>query len=240
MNKTLLTLAGLSLLAAVAACSSSSTTTPNTDTNAGPTGDGTTGGSTNPQGEAYPSSNLGHNVGTVIPNLKFVGFKAADSKAAVDTTKTATIQLSDYFNPTGKNGNFKLIHLSAASRWCGPCNQETSAMSGYDYQTNQRTGAGIAADLEAKGVVFVQALIDGFTPGKGATVTDLKGWVDDHQSNFTEVLDPGPTAFASFFDGAAVPWNADIDATTMKIMKTELGYDPNLETTINGLLAKIK
>lgn len=237
MNKLL----SVSVLAAVAlfsaGCSSSdpppAAVTP---VDPGPTGTGGGAGEKNPNGVAYPTANLGHVVGTVIPNLKFVGFRAANTAGVVDTTKTTTIQLSELFNPDGKNGTVKLIHLSAASRWCGPCNEETSIISGFK---TTRTGPGAAANLAPKGVVFLQALVDGFTPGKGATVSDLQGWVSDHESNFSQVLDNGPTAFASFFQGAAVPWNADIDATTMKIVKSELGYDPNMEVSIGALVAKI-
>jgi hypothetical protein len=238
--KKLLSIAVVSALSiAAAACSSTDTTVTGTPApqDTGPTGNGGASGDKNPNGVAYPTANLGHVVGTVIPNLKFVGYRAANTAGVVDTTKTTTIQLADLFNPDGKNGTVKLIHLSASSRWCGPCNEETSMISGY--KDGARIGTGVAANLDSKGVVFLQALVDGFTPGKGATVLDLQGWVSDHASNFTQVLDNGPTAFASFFSGAAVPWNADVDATTMKILKTELGYDPNLETTISGLVAKI-
>jgi hypothetical protein len=230
--KTLITFGAISVLLGAAACSSP-TTTPGPAPDPGTTG--TVGSTTdkNPVGEAYPTTNLGHVAHTRIRNLKFVGYKAKDASGQVDTTgTTTTIQLSDYYNPTGKNGNYKVIHLSAASRWCGPCNDETSLVSGYSYQSNSRTAPGVAADVLSKGVIFVQALIDGFTPGIGAKTDDLQGWISDHQSNFTEMLDPGPTAFASFFTGAAVPWNADIDARSMEILNTELGYSTTLEADV--------
>ncbi len=228
----------LSALSVLVACSSSAPapgpTTVQDPGTAAPT-------ATNPQGVAYPTTNIGYTVRTRIPNLKFVGYKAASPTGQLTTTGTPpVIQLADLYNPNGTNGNTIIIHISAGSRWCPPCNAEASEISGYDYQTNKRTGPGIAANLAPIGVVFVNALIDGFTPGTAATLDDLRGWVDDHQVNFTQVLDPATTESASFFLGASIPWNADIDARSMEIINMQQGSSANLEQELTLLANKTK
>lgn len=241
MNKFL----ALGALSVLAACSSSTggpapTPTPQDPGTTAPT-------ATNPQGVAYPSSNLGYAVHTRIPNLKFIGYKATTTASQVDTTGSpGVVQLADFYNPNkpdgtpGTNGNTIIIHISAGSRWCGPCNAEASDVSGFDYSTSKRTGPGVAANLAAAGVVFVDALIDGFTPGIAATLDDLRGWVDDHQVNFTQVFDPNSTETASLFLGASIPWNADIDARSMEILQMEQGSSPTLESDLTTLANKTK
>jgi len=84
--------------------------------------------------------------------------------------------------------------------------------------------------------VFVDVLVDGFTPGSQATPDDLRGWVNDHQINFDAALDPSYAAFGSFMTAAAVPFNMDVDLRTMRILTAGVGYDTNLEQSITKLL----
>ncbi len=224
---------------ALAACSSAST---GPAPNPVPQDPGQTAPTnTNPNGVAYPTGNLGYALHTRIPNLRFTGYKAKDPSAPIATAGTPqVVQLADFYNPDGKNGNTIIIHISAGSRWCPPCNAEASDVSGYDYQTNKRTGPGVAANLAAAGVVFVDALIDGFTPGIAASVDDLRGWVDDHQVNFTQVLDPNSAETGALFLQAAIPWNADIDARSMEIIGVMHGSSGTLEKDLSTLATKTK
>lgn len=177
----------------------------------------------NPYGVGYPTANIGYVArhgsvpGNVIQNYRFQGYKAAmDAGSVLDTTQSlTTIALADFFDPQGKlganGGGIKVIHLSVAAVWCPPCNDEAD-------QT-----AAAAPGLSAQGVVFVQAIDDGPQRGVPATQQDLNGWIIKHKSNFTEMLDPGLRNLGQFFDAAAVPFNANIDARTMEILSSGVG-----------------
>jgi len=62
-------------------------------------------------------------------------------------------------------------------------------------------------------------------------------WVKQHASNFTEMLDPGFTNFAGFFNPHSVPWNADLDPRTMEILDEATGWPGNVakEITLSAL-----
>ena len=104
------------------------------------------------------------------------------------------------------------MHLSVAAVWCEPCNEETVAF------------VAAKAMLDQEQVVLVQALSDGPTKNVPATTGDLQFWISENKSNFTEMLDPNLTNLGTFFDAAAVPWNADIDPRTMEILDDGTGY----------------
>lgn len=216
-------------------CSSKqgSSTDPGTGTDNGGTDnggiDGTgqtatpTGHDANPQGIAYPTKNIGFHArgvdgaggvnktpGNVMRNYKFLGYPNADKSKGLQT-----VALADYFDPTGTK--YKVVHLIVAGVWCSPCNQETDALV---TALNDPTQA-----WDQKGVAFVQALDDGAVQGKGATQRDLDLWITTHHSNFTEVLDPGNANLGDFFNAAAIPWNADLDARTMEILEAGVGEE---------------
>jgi hypothetical protein len=46
------------------------------------------------------------------------------------------------------------------------------------------------------------------------------------------MLDPGNQNLGVFFDAAAIPFNANIDARTMEILSTDVGFDEQLDQTI--------
>jgi AhpC/TSA family len=171
------------------------------------------GGDTNPEGIAYPHPAAGYGrlhrmgsmPGSIMQNFKFLGFR----NGAI-AQQAQRISLADYYDPCSKR--YKLIHLSVASVWCVPCNQETDAV------------VAAKAQLDSKGVVVLQALDDGPVQGTGATPGDLNRWIMSHSSNFTEVLDPGLMQLAGFFDAAAVPWNCDLDPRTMEIIYDTTGW----------------
>jgi hypothetical protein len=170
-------------------------------------------GNVNPDGFPYPtpaggyghSPRKGTTPGSIIQNFKFFGYPNADESKGLQT-----IALADYYDPCGRR--LKLLHLSVAAVWCQPCNQETLAL------------VAAKAQLTSEQVVIVQALSDGPTRSVPATTSDLKFWIQENKSNFTEMLDPNLANFGVFFDAAAVPWNADVDPRTMEIMDDGTGY----------------
>ena len=190
----------------------------------------------NPQGAPYPTTNLGYVANTRIPNLKFTGFRATDTSTMVDNKgDTTVLSMSDYYDPLGNRG-IRLVHLSVNTRWCSPSSQQVSWFSGFDYESNKRTGPGLAATLAPDGVLFVDVLVDGFSPGTPATLDDLRGWVDDHQINFDTAIDSHYTELGSLFPQAAIPFNVTIDARSMAILETSMGFGTNVEDTLRKWL----
>jgi hypothetical protein len=172
---------------------------------------------------AYPTETPGHaqrgvdangkpntNPGSVIKNFKFLGYPNADPSKGLQT-----VALSDYYDPTASK--HKVLHIIAAAEWCNPCNVETAALL-----TDLATPA---TDFEAQGVVYLQTLIEGYTPNLGATQADLNDWVGTVHPTFTEVLDPEAAALGEFFGASAVPLNVDIDVRTMEVLQAGAGQE---------------
>jgi hypothetical protein len=222
-------------LASLVACSNGSTPAANTAPPCNPCTDGGDGTDINPDGVPYPApaggygrtARTGSTAGSVIQNFKFLGYPNG-----VEMTNLATISLADYYDPCNKT--YKLLHLSVASVWCVPCNDETTAVV-----TDLQSPTSV---LNTDRVVFVQALDDGAVEGTPATQSDLDYWVTSHGSNFTEMLDPGLANLAGFFNAAAVPWNCDIDPRTMEIIDSSVGWSGDVASEIqpglSGLPAK--
>lgn len=199
-------------------------------------------GNNNPQGGAvsgvdhttpYPTTDIGtvarkgSVAGNRIQNYKFLGYGTDASATKLDTTKgTGTVQLADYFDP--KSEKYSIIILNVAARWCGPCNQETTEIVG-----------GIAAQYAPKKVVFVQAITEGLDY-KAATMDDLNGWISDHSNNFTTMLDPSQANLGVFFDRAAIPFNAVIDARSMEILYAGTGAPQDFGAFLDKYLGLVK
>lgn len=171
----------------------------------------------NPKGVCYPTDDIGtaKRAGSVagnrIKNYKFVGYGTDASATKLDTTKpVSTVSMADFYDPTGET--YTLIHLTVAAVWCGPCNAETDEIA-----------TSLAAKFGPQKVVFLQALTEdgAYAPAK---VADLAGWIADHGNNFSTVLDPNQINLGVFFDKAAIPFNANIDARSMEILTAATGY----------------
>lgn len=64
------------------------------------------------------------------------------------------------------------IVLSVGARWCGPCNDAASSSQDLWMQ------------YKDKGVIFLEMLLDGNTPGVKATPGDIKYWVNKYDLEF--------------------------------------------------------
>jgi len=186
----------------------------------------------NPDGVPYPvpaggygrTARAGNTPGSVIQNFKFLGYPDSDRSHGLQT-----IALADYYDPCNKT--YKLLHLSVAGVWCVPCNEETTAVV-TDLQSTTST-------LHSNRVVFVQALDDGAVEGTPAKQSDLDYWVTSHDSNFTEMLDPGLANLGGFFNAAAIPWNCDIDPRTMEIIDSSVGWSGDVGAEIAPGLSEL-
>src|ERR1019366_1558637 len=81
----------------------------------------------NPYGVCYPTNNIGHNArggsaaGDQMQNFKFLGWpNASQGSPTVDTGPFVPVALSSFYDP--QNKKYKLLHISVAGVWCGPCN----------------------------------------------------------------------------------------------------------------------
>lgn len=177
---------------------------------------------TNPDGVPYPGDKIGTSPrsgkkpGNRIANYKFLGYPNGDPSAGLQP-----ISLAQYFDPTGTK--YKIIHMQAVGSWCPYCKTETKVV------------VPMKAELEAKGVVWLVSLAEGSTPGTPSKQKDLQGWIATFKSPFTHWLDPGNANLGPFYDRSALPWNADIDATTMEILTSHTGAI----TTREGILREV-
>lgn len=198
-------------------CSSATVSGPAQDK--GLEGDGVSappvGKETNPDGKPYPTARIGTKpsthkqtlVGTpgdVMKNFKFYGYPKGDRAQGLQQ-----VSLADYYDPDAKR--FRLVHIQAAAVWCGPCNAEAKA------------AAPLAAEFASKKIAWITALVETGTRGVPSTQGDLDKWLNAYKSDFSHVLDPNNAQFGVFFDAAAIPWNAELDARTMEILAAGTG-----------------
>ncbi len=227
-------LAYLGLVAALAACSggghgsTAQPLNPGDSTDSGGAPSPTVG--TNPDGIPYPSPATGYGrstrsgktPGSIIANFKFSGYRNGVVSPQLDT-----IALADFYDPCG--ARYKLIHLTVGALWCPPCNQETDAI------------VAAKSDLDAEGVVVVQALEDGNVQNVGATQLDMNHWIANHHVNFTEMLDPDPNPqLGIFFMQASIPWNGDIDPRTMEILDSSPGWTGDVASELAPALTDVQ
>jgi hypothetical protein len=185
----------------------------------------------NPNGDCYPDSNQGSEVGQTIPNFTFQGYLNLDPTMKTKPGTLTTIKLSDFYDPGRKK--YKLLRIITSAGWCGPCIMETQylAMAG---STPEK--------LAAEGVVFLQALLEGTTAGKASTQMDLDDWIMKWQPNFTELLDPNGANLSVFGAASAVPFSVTVDACSMKILARDQGFSDGskLDADVSKYLAQVK
>jgi hypothetical protein len=211
----------LPLIAVLASCSSE-TAKPEQDT--GLTGDGeaTDAPDTNPDGVPYPTSNLGTSprsgskTGNRINNYKFYGYPDANPANGLQA-----MSLANFYDPEGKK--YKLLHIQASGVWCVYCQKETEIV------------VPMKAKLQEMQVVWLQSLAEGPAQGSLAKQKDLDSWISQFKSNLPSVLDPGNKNLGVFYDAAALPWNANINAMTMEILSSGTGA----QTTEQGILDEL-
>lgn len=168
----------------------------------------------NPYGVDYPTDNIGYTArsgnrpGNRIANFKFLGYPDADKSKGLQP-----ISLAQFFDPESRK--YKLIHLVASAVWCPPCQQEAEIVTP------------LKAKFEEKKIVWLVSLVEGPVRGKGSTQKDLDGWIDQFKSPYTHWLDPSNAKMGPFYDVAAIPWNADINAQTMEILSSKTGAPAN-------------
>lgn len=179
---------------------------------------------TNPKGDPYPTANIGTTVGSRVQNYKFLGYPDGDPAKGLQP-----MSLAMFFDPTGEK--YRMIHVQASGTWCTYCRAETKAV------------APLASKLADRKVVWLISLAEGNALGTPATKSDLDQWIAQHKAPFPHLLDSGNKNFGPFYDAAALPWNANIDAKTMTILSSGVGAkttEKDILGDIDANLAKVK
>jgi thiol-disulfide isomerase/thioredoxin len=157
----------------------------------------------------YPVGPYGVGIGDTAADATFFGFVDFNAAANHDLKPIA---FHDLYDPDGSKGH-KVIYVSIAAVWCGPCNLETK-----DLPT-------IFNDVQSQGAVVFQDLYQGANEQTGdpATQSDLENWNKKYKLPFPTVIDP-KGKLDQYFDKNGIPFGLAIDPKTMKILATTNGY----------------
>jgi hypothetical protein len=187
------------------------------------TDDVVAGGATNPEGVPYPAGTYGATPregsvpGDIFPNLGFRGYPDAATGGGLQT-----ISLADFYDPEMRH--HRVLHLSAVAMWCPHCARETDQL------------AQIAPTLRAEGAAFLQLIIDGPSQGEAPDRCDLDEWVEEHDANFTVVLDGAARRLGTVVAIGSVPYNAIIDTRTMEVLDAGTGAPDDMASIIRTWL----
>jgi hypothetical protein len=232
----------------LAACSSAAIDDPNADASATPAGSGSgasggvvptpsaVAGSTGApisngptyQKQDYPAGPYGTGLHATLEDFAFLGWH--DPVAAnYDAGKLEQVRLSEYYNPDGRS-DVKLIWINASAVWCSVCRAEMT-----DIKDN-----GIHASFGPRGVQMIVTLFEDNKSGP-AKPSDLHNWgvAAAHQIDFPLLLDPG-FKLGAFFTSDATPLNMLVDAKTMKVIDSTMGYSLDYWQRVERLLAKLQ
>lgn len=190
------------ILAAATACGGSSTPSEMADPEVAPR-------ATDPQGDAYPTKNLGGSVGKVIPNLAMQGYPDSSKAGGL-----ATVSMADFYDPSAKDHT--LLYVSIAATWCASCASETTIMKN------------VGATYRSKGVVMLEVLVAGGTSGYGPAQSDMDGWIDGHATTWTITADVRGRRMFGQLGFVGVPSSMLIDTRTMEIIHQASGAPDDL------------
>jgi hypothetical protein len=175
---------------------------------------------------AYPPGPYGRGIGAVIENLSFLGWKDP-ARSGYDPGALETVSLSEFYDPTGTRT--KLIVLNASAVWCTVCRAEMQDIRTRDVHRSYKERG-----VELVGTLFEDA------KGGPAQPSDLQLWGSTaaHDIKFPLLLDPGFKA-SVYFTSDATPLNMIIDATTMRIVYTMMGYDSRVDSGLWAIVDRV-
>lgn len=167
---------------------------------------------------SYPVGPYGMEVGSVIANLSFLGWRDPIA-SGYDATALERVSFSDFYDPDGQKG-LEVIVVNASAVWCTVCQTELADMKSANVY-----GRFKPAGVEIIGTLFEDAV------GDPARPADLTFWGNSSRRAiaFPLVLDPG-LKMGAYFTSDATPLNLVIDARTMRILHSFMGYDRSPET----------
>lgn len=160
----------------------------------------------------YPSEGLGKELGGVVSNACFVGYRAPD-RVKPSAQHRETVAFSDYYDPAGTKG-VSLLLINTAAVWCMACVDE------------HRTLPDHAAELAPQGLVILSTLFQD-AKREPASFDDLDRWVANFQTNFPMVADP-ELQLDGYASSDSAPLNMVVDPRTMKILRKYVGNQGTL------------
>jgi hypothetical protein len=182
------------------------------------------------QNPAYPAGPYGVGVGSVIANLRFIGYPAP-----MVAMTGVVIQLADFYNPSG-HGSFTagspygqgplplalLVDMGAV--WCVPCNMEEKNELPWRWAAMQPAGQ------------ILSLLLDGTSPGTPATLNNLTNWDKSYKIAYPTAIDPSYESL-QFVPSDSYPGNVIVRTTDMRIMAETNGIpDAPFWETLQSLL----
>ena len=156
---------------------------------------------------SYPSENLGREVGDVIENKCFTGYRAPD-QVPPGAQHRETIAFSDYYDPEGTKG-VSLLLINTAAVWCAACVAEHGTLPEH------------ASELAPQGLVIVSTLFQD-AHRDAATLEDVERWIANFHTNFPMVADPD-LELQDYSPPALAPLNMVVDPRSMKILRKYVG-----------------
>ena len=173
----------------------------------------------NPDGLAYPTDHLGGTArsgrahpGDRIPNFTFQAYVDGDRAAGLKT-----ISMADYFDP--KQVRNKVLHIEVSAVWCAICSSVTDET------------VKVKDELATEGVVYLEVVTAGATPGAGPSLGEVDDWVTRHMSNLTTAIDVRATRLAGIgVDPGVRPWDIVVDTRSMEILESSGGSPIDVAT----------
>jgi len=168
---------------------------------------------------AYPEGPYGIEIDSIVENFQFRGYPAPYA----DQSEDQTIQLADFYNPTGSDvypegslfgaGNPKptVLLIAVSAVWCGPCQYENDVVLPVEY-----------AKYKPQGAEFLLNLANYESSGDPAKFSHLKAWTTKYDTQWPAVIDP-TLKLTSLFEANAFPQNILIDTTTMQVLEVIAG-----------------
>lgn len=179
-----------------------------------------------PGAVAYPEAPYGYSIGSIIPNLRFFGWRNPQA-SQYDPARLETLSLADYYDPDG-SGGARLLHVNLGAVWCAYCRAEHA---GGRYQT--QTGAILVyrpieteiAERQARGFRYLGVLVQDDRGGP-AGEAELVAWAEEYRMTVPFVLDGNDTLGMVRVSQGSFPTNFLIDPRTMRIEAIIDGADP--------------
>jgi thiol-disulfide isomerase/thioredoxin len=169
------------------------------------------------ESQPYPEGPYGSDVGSVVPNMRFLGWKNPVA-SGFDVNNLEQISFADAYDPDGKK-NVKFLYITGFAGWCPPCKAEFAAMRAEGTYATYR-----AQGLEIMGAELEDPDISNPNGPGPAEPTDLKNWADTYDVEFPLFVDPSKS-LGIFFAADAFPGAVLIDARTMRVTDQIVGGD---------------
>lgn len=155
---------------------------------------------------AYPEGPYGLSKMDVIADIKFYS-----------PSEKRWVYLHEYYN----RPDVKLIIISSAAGWCGPCQQEAEEFGAY-YEKHHPYG------LEILYALFEDPNGNALIPDDPATNAFVEQWRDAFNVQYPLLIDPknpnGSFALSPYYEEDAVPMAMTVRTSDMRIRYKAHGY----------------